>query len=696
MNKSKYEIESKKQTDFQARVNSIESYVSSCAKNILTLAIKTEGLNENKINNYINNNLRTCVNPSLFEGLEISIGDVTSDVVITNKSVKTNIIFPIDINSGSSTKKIQHFTTSFSLFVDTPLAIDSSGTVISDSMLASTDGRLRLSVPQNTILNLEGNLVDSISITIKDYSMNPSLSYDLKPDNLQFSESVMLEFNYLDENSDGLIDNYNIPEDKIHIGYYDEDTSSWIYFPTIVDKETKKCYSNISHFTQFSLGVPPMIELKASNPLSINRDHEIIRSNIQLGDGMFHKDNIDYLIILDSEGNHIYVSGIASTIEEYPSGFIKSFDIIFQDFFNAFEIKDYSLIFNYESNSNIGDMSIELVDTPSKSYKLNNGHVEYIVENVYKNMLNNYAALAVGDGHWKFEALSSIGDNKVPNNDDDFRISIGLPTDVIVSTNQLMSTISLFYQNPIITGGNVGDPKEFLEASTTITLFNNNPRVFIDSVYHIKKSFDNHNGFMNGAVEGFENGIILGTEEPIWINQGYKPFMGFVNLPEKSIDGNLVPVLYEVTSEELDLFDKIGAWLSGDCELKIKIAKKIKKNSNKFNDYYVIESNGKGVLFYIPDYQKTISSTQFKETYFDQCGAEIPRNQLTKLDTVFYQILSSSGPGSGWIRLNIPEGKYESKTIIIPDLPFGDEYRDYYNNEIELLKNSIIVEQLNN
>jgi len=332
----------------------------------------------------------------------------------------------------------------------------------------------------------------------------------------------------------------------------------------------------------------------------------------------------------------------------------------------------------------ISSPMVELINETSYSYRISNNLVEYTIEHpkAQSSKTNNLALRIIGQDGWSFDALLSIGDNKLENSDQNFRLWIGDPTDIKIYEGEDKATIEFSYAAPKLSGSYVGNGSGFLESGANITLYKNDTRIYIDAYYNIKRSFKNHNGFKNGVVEGFENGIFVGTTSGMILDKGYKPFMGLEYMPDKSINGNYVPVWYEVKEIRLKWWQKI----TNRCGMKVQVGKKIRAVPNKFNDYYVIKKNDKGVLFYIPDYQKIIMDGPFKDKYIEGCGASIPRNQLMRVGIDLDQVLSSSGPGTEWIRLEIPAGVYESKTVIVPDLPFGEEYKDVYENEVELLK----------
>lgn len=63
------------------------------------------------LSDYMNSNLKLCVNFSLFPDQNITSGDVNAQASISDKTVRFNVEYPIKIASGKSAKEISDFST---------------------------------------------------------------------------------------------------------------------------------------------------------------------------------------------------------------------------------------------------------------------------------------------------------------------------------------------------------------------------------------------------------------------------------------------------------------------------------------------------------------------------------------------------------------------------------------------------------
>ncbi len=66
---------------------------------------------QNFLSEYMTSNLKNCVNISLFPDQQITEGEINTKTIISDKTVKFNINYPIKFTNDKSTKEISEFST---------------------------------------------------------------------------------------------------------------------------------------------------------------------------------------------------------------------------------------------------------------------------------------------------------------------------------------------------------------------------------------------------------------------------------------------------------------------------------------------------------------------------------------------------------------------------------------------------------
>ena len=85
-------------------------------------------------------------------------------------------------------------------------------------------------------------------------SMNAFADVTLSSGQTQFSQAILIEFEYPDGNQDGIVDGTIIPELSLNIYYYDDASDKMTLIPNCnVDPDANTVSCQVSHFTVFSL-----------------------------------------------------------------------------------------------------------------------------------------------------------------------------------------------------------------------------------------------------------------------------------------------------------------------------------------------------------------------------------------------------------------------------------------------------------
>ena len=614
--KSEYEVENKKQVNFESKVGPVENYISSCAKTTLTQAIDAEGLNENEIENYINNNLKECVDTSIFKGLDFSTADVSSEVLISSKSANAHINFPIEIKSGSFTKELREFYSSYELIMEGRLPIDISNIVTDEVVLSSATSNAKVTIPRGTKATISNDIIDVLEIKLLNVSANNVglFNYDLKPDRALFDPYIELEIDYKDEDNDGIVDGTNVPEKDLQIRYLDNSTDSWVNLPTEVDIIHNTVKARITHFTEFGIGIPEKVFINVTNPIQLERQNEFIKYVLELDDRILHKDNIDFVTVYDSLGTEILSDHMSNDIIEYPSGFVQQINLVFQDNFVSNEEKNYEIRLNDITTLTEDDLSIGLQSTDSHQiYHINNGLDDYYIKKFPDDVPedNRMFTIVTSDGGIKLGLVSNVPDNVFSKGDQLVTYRYGEP-EITVENNKLFFAIYLNYSDPKPDGpGHQG-----ITADAKAIFYRDTDRIDVNINYYVTQKFSNHNGFKNGfAGTTFNDARFTFGRE--WYGKDSDKMYLFHYYPEQMM-ACLVKGGYH-SNEGIDRKCRVGG---------------------QFDRYYALEtSNGKTLFAYLPLFKD--------ETHFMYNSICDDRNWLDKLigEDVDKESLPSSGYG---------------------------------------------------
>jgi len=146
------------------------------------------------------------------------------------------------------------------------IMMDSSGTVLTDSLLTTADDVLSLKISAGTqLLDSSGQPLTSLSVTVPN-TVPPSspdtivMVYDLGPDSATFTPPVTLTMHY-----DPAALPPGVAEDTLYIAYWDG--SAWQALPGTVDTQGNTVTALLSHFGTFALmGKPAPVSTTTTTP----------------------------------------------------------------------------------------------------------------------------------------------------------------------------------------------------------------------------------------------------------------------------------------------------------------------------------------------------------------------------------------------------------------------------------------------
>ena len=403
----------------------------------------------------------------------------------------------------------------------------------------------------------------------------------------------------------------------------------------------------------------------------------------------------------NGQRTNLFVYVLLSSVEYWPSGYVKSMKIVFRDNFAANGLNTYHLYLN-TSPVSFGSsplMQVVATDPSSHSYSITNGQSSYRVTNdidTTNTLPGKYSFLTLRkDNAWTYHLLSPIAgvvlhSNDNPNNSS-FSLGIGLPVSDRITVSPSMVAISFSYEKPVSAGYGV-NAASILKAKATIFMFAGDSHVYTDANYFIKQNIFVHNGFSQGAFLSNYSNVTLGTtiDLPATLNGmnvsgADTPALALVGFSDKMRNGNLFPAIF-----------------AGGNNIS-KVAFAGTRVPNKYNDYYVVQQSTGGVLVYNPDFQRLASGPLFgtytagakqngiEKFFFGKKSLDIPKFTMvlaTKGSSRLISPVMTTGWGLGWVPGYIPAGPYESTVIMSSVNNFGTiaQYGSNYNNVVNLIK----------
>ncbi len=217
-------------------------YVKSCIESTAREALLNRGPVEEKIEEYMNSNLVSCVDFSIWEdrGHTVSGEAPETDAFIENNVLFLEVFFPVTIDGVT----ISDFFYSTPLQYSTRLSFDDHSTTHHDQIIL-LDGDVTVEILQGTEAAAGGREFDDISVKILD---NPDVSegpdsviYRMEPHGAIFNPPLRVSIKYNEE----FVGN----EHNLRLMWFDELEDEWKPHPTIVYPESNTMLAIVSHFS---------------------------------------------------------------------------------------------------------------------------------------------------------------------------------------------------------------------------------------------------------------------------------------------------------------------------------------------------------------------------------------------------------------------------------------------------------------
>jgi plastocyanin len=135
--------------------------------------------------------------------------------------------------------------------------ISSIGRVLDTIVVTSPDGKLKITIPVNTIARDKlGHPLSSLTVDVDPDPSCPvpedehiiGLAYSFKPDGATFSPPIEIVFTYdPDELSEGVL------EEELILAFCDEASGEWVQVAGDVNKDNNTITAHISHFTTYAI-----------------------------------------------------------------------------------------------------------------------------------------------------------------------------------------------------------------------------------------------------------------------------------------------------------------------------------------------------------------------------------------------------------------------------------------------------------
>lgn len=245
------DVDSKKTTD--GVLSYAKSSIDECLKDKSIFAINTYGLNEILIDEYVENEIVSCVDGYLSKYVEdenINYSLEKVDVLLNDKSLSINMIFPIYLEKDGNVAEIRNFDFVFDLFYSENLKTDSDCVLTEDSSIFSSNDRFSINVNRGTVAkDYDGNCLNEITLNIVDtikYGGDrstgiSSLMYLPGPAGAEFSYPVSLELKYSDEDYESYIvasfekKKFFELEKNLKIKHFDKTTNDYYIYSSVND-----------------------------------------------------------------------------------------------------------------------------------------------------------------------------------------------------------------------------------------------------------------------------------------------------------------------------------------------------------------------------------------------------------------------------------------------------------------------------
>ncbi len=232
----------------------VKQFTQSCINNLIDEGLILYGVD--KIDNYIEDNLKDCTDFKDIKSLNVEEGKVLSQATLSEdgKILSVKVNYPLIVSSGNSVITISDFIVKYEMpkTINIPLE---EGKVSRDIKISSRDSKSMLEIPKGVeIKDKDGNPLDSITIIIKENNaadhipLATHVIYQFTPEGATFDPPIKISIRY----DESLIrEGFN--ERDIRVATTSDGTY-WTFLISDVDPLTNTVSSEITHFSDYSAG----------------------------------------------------------------------------------------------------------------------------------------------------------------------------------------------------------------------------------------------------------------------------------------------------------------------------------------------------------------------------------------------------------------------------------------------------------
>ena len=441
---------------------------------------------------------------------------------------------------------------------------------------------------------------------------------------------------------------------------------------------------------------PSVYPIRVINGIDVGRSQEIMEYNLFLEDSVLliaEADTFSVYNVSQEPPFEVISDYDAYSLILYPSGYVELIKILFQDDIGAKDTSYYEVRLFDSTNIDAEIISLIVLDEDSSEFIIDNNSSTYLIrhelpteefwggpvpEKFTRHLTIEFSkdsSLAV------YQPLNWIGGNLLELADlgvNHYIFSYGVPSKVNITTNRLQARMTFEYNNALLNlaawdgSEDTTFQTDIVSANIELIFYRNRTNVSVKSQQKVSTAFYNHNFFkteisysnLEGCLLYFGNDIdqIIDCGRPNAQWMQYDRDIGF-------------PFIESADNAGHTPFDTLAV-------------------AGTFKNYYVWENKyDKATMIYIPDWKEIA----YTDKYLDQNNFSITRNSLY-INSVLVErpsvshLLSSTGPGAGWIPVLIDTGTYISESVFYPYLDWTTDFA-IYDQVLERITQSIIVEE---
>ena len=441
---------------------------------------------------------------------------------------------------------------------------------------------------------------------------------------------------------------------------------------------------------------PSVYPIRVINGIDVGRSQEIMEYDLFLEDSVLliaEADTFSVYNVSQEPPFEVISDYDAYSLILYPSGYVELIKILFQDDIGAKDTSYYEVRLFDSTNIDAEIISLIVLDEDSSEFFIDNNSSTYLIrhelpteefwggpvpEKFTSHLTIEFSkdsSLAV------YQPLNWIGGNLLELADlgvNHYIFSYGVPSKVNITTNRLQARMTFEYNNALLNlaawdgSEDTTFQTDIVSANIELIFYRNRTNVSVKSQQKVSTAFYNHNFFkteisysnLEGCLLYFGNDIdqIIDCGRPNAQWMQYDRDIGF-------------PFIESADNAGHSPFDTLAV-------------------AGTFTNYYVWENKyDKATMIYIPDWKEIA----YTDKYLDQNNFSITRNSLY-INSVLVErpsvshLLSSTGPGAGWIPVLIDTGTYISESVFYPYLDWTTDFA-VYDQVLDRITQSIIVEE---